>query len=146
MKSGNTILSKTKYFYIDGPRIAGWADTTSHWLAVGLLPIVLIGCMIFRLLQALLYGAINLAFGAMFGANLSYASAMRLAIISVTPIILIDTIFDLTGVDIPFWWFAGILISLVYMAVAVYANRTPLPPQGFPVGMVPNQSPYQPPM
>jgi energy-coupling factor transporter transmembrane protein EcfT len=128
-------LSKVNYFYLDKAKLIGWMDTLSHCLAIGLLPIVLIGELIFRLIQVLIYGAINLAFGSMFGANLTYAAAMRLAVVSVTPIIFIDTVLWAGGWSIPFWTLLGIGISLLYMAMAVRANANANPPptSGFPV-------------
>ena len=123
-----------KYFYIDKTKIIGWADNLTRWLAFGLLPIVFIGELILRLLQALGYASINMAFSAAFGSNLSFAAAMRLAIISVTPIILLDTIILLSHLSVPFGWLIGFLISLLYMGVAVRANANPAPPPtgGFP--------------
>jgi hypothetical protein len=116
-------LSKIQYFYVDKARLTGWMHTASHFLAIGLLPIVLVGTMIGRLIQALIYGGLNMAFSAGFNARLSYGAAMRLAVVSVTPVILLDTVFELTGVKIPFWALIGIAIALLYMVMAVKANR-----------------------
>ena len=131
-------LAGVKSFYLDKTKLGGWMETASHWLAIGLFPLLLIAGVIGRLLQMLIYGAINLALGSMMDAQLSFAAAMRLAIISVTPIFWLDMIFDFAHISIPYWGFVGILIALLYMAMAVRANSLPKAPlPGFPVGMPP---------
>ena len=115
-------LSKIKYFYIDNARITGWMDTFARWVSIALLPLALTGALCWRLVQALIYGAIALGFCRSFGVNLNYAAAFRLAVVSVTPIILLDTLLRLGGWSIPLWWLIGLGISIFYIAMAVKAN------------------------
>jgi hypothetical protein len=102
-----TDLSQVKSFYLDRERVVSWVNTGAKWLAPGLYIPAVLGSLAFRLVQALIYGAIGLALASMFDVRLSFAAAMRLAVIAVTPVILLDTIFSLTGIDIPFWTLAG---------------------------------------
>jgi hypothetical protein len=128
-------LSKVKYFYVDKARITGWMDVLGRFLAIGLLPFAFVFSLIWRVLQALIYGAINLGLGSGFRASLNYADAVRLAVLSVTPVILLDTVLWIVGVTIPFWGLLGIGISLLYMVMAVRANgnQDSGPTGGFPV-------------
>jgi hypothetical protein len=141
-------LSKIKYFYVDKVKLTGWMNTLSQFLAIGLLPIVFVFGLIGRLIQVLIYGAVNMGFSSGFRANLDYAAALRLAVISVTPVIVLDTIFTLTGLNIPMWSLLGIGISVLYMAMAVKANGNAMSPasaQGFPVTFPPAPQQQQPP-
>jgi len=143
-----TDLSQVKSFYLDRERVVSWVNTGAKWLAPGLYIPAVLGSLAFRLVQALIYGAIGLALASMFDVRLSFAAAMRLAVIAVTPVILLDTIFSLTGIDIPFWTLLGIVIALVYLAIAVKANHDPAAPpaQPYPYAQPPAQTPpVQPP-
>ena len=127
-----------KSFYIDKSKLTGWMDSFSRFAAIGALPVFVIACLIGRLLWVLLCGAVNMAFSAGFGAELTFAAAMRLAVLAITPIILLNTVFELTGASIPLWMLLGICLELLYMAMAVRANARPkAPPPGFPVTVPP---------
>jgi hypothetical protein len=80
--------------------------------------------------------------GSGFRANLSYAAAMRLAVVSVTPVILLDMILTLADWEIPLWTLLGIGVSLLYMVIAVKANGDSIPAatRGFPVTPPPGGS------
>src|SRR3954447_1254569 len=103
-------LSQIKNFYLDRQKVIGWMNASSKVLFPILYLPALLGSFALRLIQALIYGGIAMAFASMFQVRLTYAAAMRLAIIAVTPVILLDTIFSLTGVNIPFWTLLGIVI------------------------------------
>jgi hypothetical protein len=120
-----TDLSKVESFYLDKQKVMGWMGTLSKWFFPGAYVPAVLFSFAMRLVQALIYGAIGLAFASMFEVRLAYPAAMRLAIIAVTPVILLDTILGLAGVNIPFWTLIGIVIALVYLAMAVKANREP---------------------
>lgn len=128
-------LTRVKYFYVDKARITGWMEVLGRFLAIGVLPVVLVFSLIWRTVQALIYGAINLGLSSGFRSNLNYADAVRLAVVSVTPVILLSTVLWIAKVTIPFWGVLGIGISLLYMVMAVRANGNPYsgPTGGFPV-------------
>ncbi|MBC8107268.1 MAG: DUF1189 family protein, partial [Anaerolineae bacterium] len=142
-------LSQIKSFDMDRQKIQRWAGTFGNWMGPGLFAVFLIFGFIYRLIQALLYALLGMAFAAMFGARLSYQQLIRLAIISVTPVMLLDTVFDVIGVSIPFFWLICFAIAMVYLAIAVQANAEdssqrpggfevytpPSPTMGRPTGM-----------
>jgi hypothetical protein len=138
-------LSKSKRnFTVDKSTLIGWAEKARQWAAVVALPLALILSMICRLLLALIYGLINLMLASMLNVKLPFDAAMRLAVVAFTPVILLNTILDLLGIDIQLWILIAFLIDIVYLTMAVRANAvsTP-PPQGFPVTM-PGYTPQQP--
>ncbi len=97
--------------------LAFWVPPIGYAAAVA-------GSVVFRLLQALVYGAVARAYAARFEKlNLSYASAVRLAAVSVTPVIVIRTLLWF-GPWEPAWywrWPAALLITLGYL---VFATRS----------------------
>jgi hypothetical protein len=71
---------------------------------------------------------------------------MRLTFVSITPVILLDTVAWAAGWVIPFWPLACFVMAIVCLAIAVRANRVPAgttpafpayappPPQGYAYG------------
>jgi len=53
---------------------------------------------------------------------LSYASLVRLAVIALTPVILLNTMLTLFDASMPFWWLIAIAVALAYFYVAIRAN------------------------
>ena len=135
---------------IDKKFLQGWADWIGKWMSFVVYFPALLGSVVFRLIQMLIYGLIGLAFASMFNARLDYAALMRLSVMSIIPILLLDTIFSLTGARVPLWNLIGIGVAMIYLLMAVKANgeQTPSAGYAFPVGPVPGQQyqqPYQPP-
>ncbi len=64
-------LSNIKDFWLDRARLAGWARTFGSTFAVILYPFCVAGSYVFRILQALLYGAIGLLFASQIGVRLN---------------------------------------------------------------------------
>lgn len=80
-----------------------------------LYPVALIGSFIFRIIQALIYACIGMLFVSLFHSKKSYVSLLRLAVVAVTPAIIIKTLIDLFGVALPLpglWYF---LITMGYL-------------------------------
>ena len=65
-----TDLTPFKSFYIDKNKLTGWMGNFSHFASIAGLPLMVLGAVVIRLLQVLIYGAINLALSAGFGAQL----------------------------------------------------------------------------
>ena len=80
----------------------------------------------------LIYALIGLLFARMLNANLDYKALMRLAAISITPVLVLNLLFDLIPLYIPGWFLLGIVIELVYLFVAVKVNAEPDVPQDLP--------------
>lgn len=105
----------------------------------------LVFTLIGHLIQILIYGAVGLLFAMMMNARLGYAALVRLAAVAITPAILIDTVFDLTGAQIRFSGWLFFALEMGYLAFAVKANAQPAaqPPPPFP-GYPPPMPPAQP--
>jgi hypothetical protein len=118
-------LSGVKSFFVDRQRLAGWMDTFVLWFLPFGFAFVLVGSLAYRIVQGLIYAAIGLIFNSVFDARLTYAALMRLAFVSITPVILLDTVAWAAGWVIPFWPLACFVMAMVCLAIAVRANRVP---------------------
>ena len=125
-------LKKDLDFYVDREKLQGWMD----WVAgkfgfIFYLP-VLIGSLIFRMITTLMYAVVGLVFNAMYKKNLSFGALMRLAAVSTSAVIYIDTVFDITGKHIPHWNLLGFALTCVYVSLAVrWAEARALPPSPY---------------
>ncbi len=110
-------LSNVKAFAVDSERITGWLQIGRKFLAVVIYPIALLGSYVYRIVQALIYAAIGMLFASFCKTKLSYATSIRLAIVAVTPCIIVGTILGLVGTSIPS--FLYLVAALVYLFFAV---------------------------
>ena len=120
-------LSEVENFVLDSDRIMGWLHITEKLIAITIYPFALLGSYFYRIVQALLYAAIGLLFASWCKATLSYAALLRLAIVAVTPCIIVGTVLGLVGVPLPSLVY--LLIALLYLFFAVKANSQTMPPQ-----------------
>jgi len=113
--------------------IMSWAYTLRNVLIPGGLLLCGGGTFALRLLGGLLLAAIGLALNSAFHGGLQFQALLRLALVSMTGPVLLETILSLVGVNTACWgFFVTSLLSLGYMAFAVKA-ATAVVPQGFPI-------------
>lgn len=143
-KNVGFLLTKTTMFYVDnnqsireqkipenfksdikpediksfGMKFVGWA-----WVLI--LPFLLIGSFLYRLIQALIYAIIGKIFGAVSGSQLSYSEILKLSMIAVTPAIVLATILDMCMVVFHFQFLLYFIISMIYLFFAISANKIP---------------------
>jgi hypothetical protein len=110
-------LSNVKAFAVDSERITGWLHIGRKFLAVVIYPFALLGSYVYRIVQVLIYAAIGLLFASFCKTTLSYATLIRLAVVAVTPCIIVGTILGLAETSIPY--FLYIVAALVYLFFAV---------------------------
>jgi hypothetical protein len=126
-------LSQVKSFTVDSATITRWMHTAEKFLVIILYPLALLSSYVYRIIQALIYAAIGLLFASMCKVSLSYGALLRLAVVAMTPCIIIKTVFALAGVYIPYIGIFYILIILAYLYFGVYAcSQTPSAQQQFP--------------
>ena len=110
-------LSNVQEFAIDSELITGWLQIGRKFLAVVIFPFALFGSYLYRIVQALIYAAIGLLFASICKTTLPYTALIRLAIVAVTPCIIVGTILGLAGTPIPN--IAYLLAALGYLFFAV---------------------------
>lgn len=138
------LLTRTKLFLRQGPSkvesydlagidglsinragIEAWLGRIRRWTAIVLYPLAVGFAWAYRVVQALLYGAIGLLFRDPSGTRLGYAALLRLASVAVTPVVLLDTALALAAVSIPLWGLLCLGIALGYLFFGVRACAGP---------------------
>lgn len=115
-------LSQVQEFVLDKERITGWLDIIKKLLIPTLFPLMLLGSYIFRIIQALIYATIGLIFAVLCKTRLSYPALLRLAVVAITPCIIVRTVLESTSVHLPMaglWFF---LAAMGYLFFGVKAN------------------------
>jgi hypothetical protein len=122
-------LSKIEDFSLDRDRVNGWVQAFGKYFSVVAYPVALAASFVYRILQMLLYAAIGMLFVKMLKAPLDYPTVLRLASVSITPVILLSTLQMLTGLHIPAYWLVCFVIAMGYLFFAVKSNAAPAPPE-----------------
>jgi len=124
-------LSDVREFVLDKGHITGWLNFAKKVFAPVFYPFIVLGMFLFRIIQALIYGVIGLLFASLCRVKLSYDSLLRLAVVAVTPCIIVNTIFEVFSFHLQMaglWFF---LMAMVYLLFGVKAcsqtgERSPL--------------------
>lgn len=114
-------LSQVKSFTVSGDGIMKFLHVAKKFLAIILYPLALLSSYVYRIIQALIYAAIGLLFASTCKLKLSYAALLRLAVVAMTPCMIIKTVFGLAGVAFPCISVLYIMIILAYLYFGVYA-------------------------
>ncbi|MEP6820419.1 MAG: DUF1189 domain-containing protein [bacterium] len=134
-------LAGVQSFHVDRSRVESWLLTGKRWFVPVFYPLAVIFSFIFRAVQILIYALIGLLFARMLNANLDYKTLMRLAAISITPVLVLDLFLEFVPLHIPMWSLIGIIIALGYLFFAVKENAQPedvpeyQPPPPYPTVM-----------
>ena len=118
-------LSGVESLYIDRSLVENWLVTARRWFVPVLYPLALIFSFIFRAIQVLIYALVGLLFARLLNANLDFKTLMRLAAISITPVLVLNLLFEFVPGRIPWWTLIGIVIALAYLFFAVKVNTEP---------------------
>jgi hypothetical protein len=120
-------LSPIASFTLTKERLYGWFDIARKCLGFAFFPICVLGSLVYRIVQALIYAAIGLIFASLLKVRLSYASLLRLSVVAVTPVVILDTLLDLAGQHIPVWGLICFLIAMGYLFFGVKASAEAQP-------------------
>ncbi len=115
-------LSEIDSLTIDQPRVYEWIETFLEYFIYVLYPLALLFSFLLRIIEALIFGAIGISFARSLRIFLRYRALVSLAIISMTPSIILDTIYNYLEIDLPFWWFFNLAVAMGYLFFAVKAN------------------------
>lgn len=110
-------LSNIKAFAVDSERITGWLHVGGKFLAIIAYPFALLGSLVYRVVQALIYAAIGLLFASVCKTTLPYTALIRLAVVAMTPCIIVGTILGLIDVSIPAWLYLVVALAYLFFAI-----------------------------
>ncbi len=103
-------LSDVEKFALSSDDITNWLQILNKFLAIALYPLAVLGTYVYRIIQALIYAAIGLLFAKLCKVTLPYGALLRLAVVAVTPCIIVGTVLGLAEVSLP---------ALLYLAGAL---------------------------
>jgi len=115
-------LSGVESFDLDRTRAENWLQTGRTLLVPVVFPLGVVLGFVFRAIQVLIYASAGLLFAQISKTNLSYQTLMRLAAVALTPVLVLNLIFEFLPFRIPGWWLIGTLIGLGYLFFAVRSN------------------------
>ena len=115
-------LSKIDALIIDQAVAYDWIETFLEYFIFVFYPFALLFSFLFRLVEALIFGIIGMLFSKHMRVPLGYRATLSLAVVSMTPAIILDTLYHYAEINIPSWWLMNFLIGLGYLFFAVKAN------------------------
>ncbi len=127
-------LSDIESFTLNQDLMNRWAVFFEKWFTIISFPIALLFSFVYRTIQVLIYAAIGLLFAKAKKTNLSFQALISIAIMAITPVLIIDTIMSLKKIAVPFWGIWCFVIAMAYLFYGVKANcqeEFPEEPQRF---------------
>lgn len=115
-------LSGIDSLFIDRSAIYNFLDSLEDWIAVLVYPFVVIFSFLSRAVEIFIFALIGLLFARTRKASLDYRTLVRLASVSLTPVLVCEGIFSLADVRLVYWPLMSLIISLGYLFFAVKVN------------------------
>lgn len=110
------LAEQTKQWFVDN-RLTLYA-----FFVLGVGAMLIGALLLYRLVQALIYGLVGLAIGSMFKAPLRYDAAVRIACVAMTPAILIDIVLLLVGAG-GISMLMSMVVTTGYLTFAIMSQR-----------------------
>lgn len=115
-------LSNIKKFTLDQNKIKQWLNIIKKLLVPILFPLVILGSFAFRIIQLLIYAAIGMLFASWCKFKGTYQSLLRLAVVAVTPAIIIKTVLGMASIKLPLaglWYFLCAMTYLFFIVKVI---------------------------
>ena len=122
-------LSQIDHFFLDQAKINTFVGIFESYFPFVFYVLAVIFSYIFRLVLVLIYGAIGLLFCKIANVRLDYQTLIRLAVIASTPVIILDTVLEVSNITIPFFWLICFVITMFYLYFGVRANKVQSTPE-----------------
>ncbi|HOP40220.1 MAG TPA: DUF1189 family protein [Geobacteraceae bacterium] len=116
-------FKNVEHFSINAQRISGWLETARRYAIPTLFPFAVAGSFLYRVVQALVYALLGMLMAALCKRKLLYQSLVRLAVVAVTPCIVVATLLGIFDVTLPFdglWYF---LAAMAYLFFGIQVSR-----------------------
>jgi len=108
-------LSPIESFSINQTTVSQWLQDAQKWSPFILFPLVLGFSFVFRSIQAMLYGGLDMALAFMQNFRMPFSAAVSVAIMAMTPVILLDALLVLLDIYLPLWGLGGFLLAMGYL-------------------------------
>ena len=118
-------LSEMDDITIDKTLVYDWLESFTEWFAILLYPFAVLFSFAFRSGQAAIYALIGFLFSRVMKVGLDYGIIIKLAAISLTPVIVLNTLTIFFRIPIPSATFANALIAAGYLIFAIRSGISP---------------------
>lgn len=112
-------LSPIASLVVNRTTVSQWLLDIQKWSPFILFPMALGFSFIFRSIQAMLYGGLGLALAAMQKTPLPYGAAVSVAIMAMTPVLILDALLMLMDIYLPMWGLGGFLLAMGYLVFGI---------------------------
>ena len=112
-------LSPIQSMRVDRFTVSQWLDQAQAWSPFLLFPLALGFAFIFRSIQALFYAALGMVVASMHRIRLPYKALVSVAIMAMTPFLLVDALLVLLGIYVPLWGTGGFIIAMGYLVFGI---------------------------
>jgi len=114
-------LSNVRFFSIDQERLDAWTQKLEKWLPVFLFPFIEGFWFVSRILTAVFFALVGLVLVAWLEAELHFAALLSLAIVSMTPSLILQTVLEAGSKHFPYQGLFFFALSFGYFLFAVNA-------------------------
>lgn len=115
-------LSGIETLIVNKQRVRRWLHTFKMWFVVIIYPFALFFSFLFRAIQVFVFAVIGFL---LIQEKMAYRSLARLMAVSLTPVIFLSIIINLSSIDVPYW--IELLVMIGYLYFAITANLKPSP-------------------
>lgn len=112
-------LRQIESLQINRENVTQWLQEARKWSPFVLFPIALGFSFVLRSIQALFYGGLGLVVASMHQVRLSYSAAVSVAIMAMTPFLLLDALLVLMDLYPPLWSIGGFLLTMGYLVFGI---------------------------
>ena len=112
-------LSTVASVVVTRESFAAAADTTIRWVGWLLYPVGAALGFVYRLVQALIYALATVVLARSVGTGLSYAAAVRLTAVALTPVMALALLQGVLGFNVPAWWLVSVATTFIYIYFGV---------------------------
>ena len=72
----------------------------------------------------MIYAVLGKLFGSIFRVSLTFGQIITIAMVAITPVIVLSTIFELFGLSFPYESLFYFLLAMIYLIYGIKANKT----------------------
>lgn len=123
-------LKNTEDMVITQTKVYNFLHLVKNWGLFIVYPILVIGSWIYRVIETLIYAIIGtLIFANIMKVKLEYQQILRIAVMAVTPPIVLSTVLDFFFITFPYQFFLYFIIAMAYIVYGINANRKATSPE-----------------
>jgi hypothetical protein len=106
---------------VDKTALYNLTDTIDEWFAFMIYPFALFISFLLHAAEVFFYAAVGVLFLRLSRASMPFRILVRLAAVSITPVMIVSTVLFVAGQNVPYWWLFSFAASMGYLFYAIRA-------------------------